>query len=171
MPRPTPSPSQWSTEYPATLRGEGGDGWQSIEQTYRAPDGAAEARLEQARKVAPAVMVIDSVQMIYNPAIPAGPGSITQLRRCCSELVYLAKASGIAVVLSSFVFPSIIAIRKHGWFDNVVDTFEAVGTKPHILVGSLLLIGLIAESMTDFLTDNPRFAELAAQAGNWRSHD
>ncbi|MBA3683635.1 MAG: hypothetical protein H0W72_00080 [Planctomycetes bacterium] len=46
---------------------------------------------------------------------------------------------GIAVVLSVFVFPSIIAIRKHGWFDNVVDTFEAVGTKPHILVGSLAL--------------------------------
>lgn len=45
----------------------------------------------------------------------------------------------VAVVLSVFVFPSIIAIRKHGWFDNVVDTFEAVGTKPHILVGSGLL--------------------------------
>jgi ABC-2 type transport system permease protein len=28
-----------------------------------------------------------------------------------------------------------------------------------------LLIGLIAESMSDFLTDNPRFADLAAQAG------
>jgi ABC-2 type transport system permease protein len=28
-----------------------------------------------------------------------------------------------------------------------------------------LLIGLIAESMTDFLADNPRFADLAAQAG------
>jgi predicted amidohydrolase len=35
-----------STEYPATLRGEGRDGWQVIEQTYLAPDGAAEARLE-----------------------------------------------------------------------------------------------------------------------------
>jgi predicted amidohydrolase len=37
-----------STEYPATLRGEdgNGDGWQSIEQTYLAPDGAAEARVE-----------------------------------------------------------------------------------------------------------------------------
>jgi hypothetical protein len=49
----------------------------------------------------------------------------------------------IAVVLSVFVFPSIIAIRKHGWFDNVVDTFEAVGTKPHILVGSGLLTVLM----------------------------
>jgi hypothetical protein len=46
---------------------------------------------------------------------------------------------GIAVWLSVFVFPSIIAIRRHGWFDNVVDTIEAVGTKPHLLFGSLLL--------------------------------
>jgi predicted PurR-regulated permease PerM len=46
---------------------------------------------------------------------------------------------GIAVWLSVFVFPAIIAIRKHGWFDNVVDTIEAVGTKPHVLFGSLLL--------------------------------
>jgi len=45
----------------------------------------------------------------------------------------------IAVGLSLFVFPAIIAIRKHGWFDNVVDTIEAVGTKPHVLVGSLIL--------------------------------
>jgi hypothetical protein len=46
---------------------------------------------------------------------------------------------GVAIWLSVFVFPSIIAIRKHGWFDNVVDTIEAVGTKPHVLAGSLLL--------------------------------
>ncbi|MBA3845562.1 MAG: hypothetical protein H0X45_02830 [Planctomycetes bacterium] len=48
-----------------------------------------------------------------------------------------------AVLLSLFVFPAIVAIRKHGWFDNVVDTFEAVGTKPHILVGSLVLIWIL----------------------------
>ncbi len=59
--------------------------------------------VEQTRKVSPAVLIIDSVQMIYNPTLPAGPGSITQLRRCCSELVYLAKASGIAVVLVGHV--------------------------------------------------------------------
>jgi hypothetical protein len=47
----------------------------------------------------------------------------------------------IAVWLSIFVFPAIIAIRKHGWFDNVVDTIEAVGTKPHVLFGSLILSG------------------------------
>jgi hypothetical protein len=49
----------------------------------------------------------------------------------------------IAVWLSIFVFPAIIAIRKHSWFDNVVDTIEAVGTKPHVLFGSLLLTGVM----------------------------
>jgi hypothetical protein len=49
----------------------------------------------------------------------------------------------IAVWLSIFVFPAIIAIRKHGWFDNVVDTIEAVGTKPHVLFGSLVLSGIM----------------------------
>ncbi|CAG0997687.1 DNA repair protein RadA [Phycisphaerales bacterium] len=59
--------------------------------------------VEQARRNGPKVMVIDSVQMIYKPDIPAGAGSVTQLRRCCSELVYLAKASGICVVLVGHV--------------------------------------------------------------------
>jgi len=59
--------------------------------------------VEQARRVGPKVLVIDSVQMIYKPDVPAGPGSVTQLRRCCAELVYLAKASGIAVVLVGHV--------------------------------------------------------------------
>jgi DNA repair protein RadA/Sms len=59
--------------------------------------------VEQARRVMPAVMVIDSVQLIYKSDLPSSPGSVTQLRRCCSELVYLAKASGIAVVLVGHV--------------------------------------------------------------------
>jgi len=59
--------------------------------------------VEQARRVLPAVLVIDSVQMVYKADVPAGPGSVTQLRRCCAELVYLAKASGIAVVLVGHV--------------------------------------------------------------------
>jgi DNA repair protein RadA/Sms len=59
--------------------------------------------VEQARKVKPAAIVIDSVQMIYKPDVPAAPGSVTQLRRCCADLVYLAKAAGIAIVLVGHV--------------------------------------------------------------------
>jgi DNA repair protein RadA/Sms len=59
--------------------------------------------VEQTRKVVPTVLIIDSIQMIYKSDLPAAPGSITQLRRCCAELTYLAKMSGIAVLLVGHV--------------------------------------------------------------------
>ncbi len=59
--------------------------------------------VNQIHKVGPAVAVIDSIQMIYKPDIPAAPGSVTQLRECCMDLVYLAKSSGIAVIFVGHV--------------------------------------------------------------------
>ena len=55
--------------------------------------------INQIQKARPAVVIVDSIQMIYKPGLPAAPGSITQLRDCCMDLVYLAKASGVAVLL------------------------------------------------------------------------
>lgn len=67
----------------------------------------AETNLErimnQIRKHAPSVVVIDSIQMIYKPDLPAAPGSVTQLRDCCMDLVYLAKLSGTAVIIVGHV--------------------------------------------------------------------
>jgi DNA repair protein RadA/Sms len=59
--------------------------------------------VEQIRKVRPGIVIIDSIQMIYKADVSAAPGSVTQLRRCASELVYLAKLSGIAVLLVGHV--------------------------------------------------------------------
>jgi DNA repair protein RadA/Sms len=59
--------------------------------------------INQIHKVAPAVVVIDSIQMIYKPDLPAAPGSVTQLRECCMDLVYLAKSSGTAVIFVGHV--------------------------------------------------------------------
>lgn len=59
--------------------------------------------LEQARQVNPAVLVIDSIQMIYKSDLAAASGSVTQLRSCCLELVYFAKASGMALLLVGHV--------------------------------------------------------------------
>lgn len=49
------------------------------------------------------IVVIDSIQMIYKPTLPAAPGSVTQLRECCTELVYLAKTSGVTVIFVGHV--------------------------------------------------------------------
>jgi DNA repair protein RadA/Sms len=59
--------------------------------------------INQIHKVAPQVVVIDSIQMIYKPDVPAAPGSVTQLRDCCMDLVYLAKMTGIAVIFVGHV--------------------------------------------------------------------
>ncbi|MFM9958185.1 MAG: DNA repair protein RadA [Phycisphaerales bacterium] len=59
--------------------------------------------VEQARRVKPAVLAIDSIQMVYKGEIDSSPGSITQLRRCCTDLVYLAKLTNTAVILVGHV--------------------------------------------------------------------
>jgi len=59
--------------------------------------------VEQARQLTPAVMVVDSVQMIYKGDLPAAPGSVTQLRACCMELVHHAKLTGSALLMVGHV--------------------------------------------------------------------
>ena len=59
--------------------------------------------INQVHKVNPAVVVIDSIQMIYKPEVPAAPGSVTQLRDCCMDLVYLAKLTGVAIIFVGHV--------------------------------------------------------------------
>lgn len=59
--------------------------------------------VEQARRVHPEVLALDSIQMVYKADLDASPGSVAQLRRCCLELTYLAKATGMAVLLVGHV--------------------------------------------------------------------
>ena len=49
------------------------------------------------------IVIIDSIQTLWSDAHEAGPGSVTQVRACAGELVRLAKASGMAVVLVGHV--------------------------------------------------------------------
>lgn len=58
---------------------------------------------EQARRVRPDLLVVDSVQMLWSSSVDAAPGSVTQLRRACLELVWLAKASNVAVAMVGHV--------------------------------------------------------------------
>ena len=58
---------------------------------------------ERARALDPAVIVIDSIQMIEDPGAESAPGSIAQLRRSASALITHAKLSGAAVVLVGHV--------------------------------------------------------------------
>lgn len=58
---------------------------------------------EQARRVKPALLVVDSIQMLWTSGVEAAPGSATQLRRACLDLVTLAKSMGIVVAVVGHV--------------------------------------------------------------------
>lgn len=49
------------------------------------------------------LVVIDSVQTLWSDALDAGPGSVTQVRACASELVRLAKTRNISVIIVGHV--------------------------------------------------------------------
>ncbi len=51
----------------------------------------------------PQVVVIDSIQTLWSDALPAAPGSVTQVRACAQELVRFAKSSGAIVILVGHV--------------------------------------------------------------------
>ena len=59
--------------------------------------------IEQARKLNPTVLVVDSIQLVHRVDIDAVPGSVSQLRRCALDLVALAKKTGIIVVIVGHV--------------------------------------------------------------------
>jgi DNA repair protein RadA/Sms len=59
--------------------------------------------VEQARRARPAVVLVDSIQLVHRTDVSAAPGSIAQLRRCCLDLVGLAKSTGCCVMMVGHV--------------------------------------------------------------------
>lgn len=69
----------------------------------------------------PDVVIIDSIQTVYNPELDNAPGTITQIRECATHLMQHAKAAGFPVILVGHV-------TKEGYIagpkvlEHVVDT-------------------------------------------------
>ena len=59
--------------------------------------------LAETKRLAPQMLVIDSIQMIYAPDLPSAPGSVGQVRETATRLVYRAKQSGCPVFLVGHV--------------------------------------------------------------------
>jgi DNA repair protein RadA/Sms len=59
--------------------------------------------LEQARRVRPAVLVVDSIQLVHRVDVDAVPGSASQLRRCALDLVAWAKSTDCVVAIVGHV--------------------------------------------------------------------
>lgn len=69
-----------------------------------------ESHLEQilyhTEKVQPDLIIIDSIQIVYKEEVHSTPGSVAQVRECGTELMYMAKETGIAVFLIGHVTKS-----------------------------------------------------------------
>lgn len=51
------------------------------------------------KKVAPQLVIIDSIQTVYSDAMESSPGSISQVRECAAAILKFAKQSGTPVIL------------------------------------------------------------------------
>jgi DNA repair protein RadA/Sms len=132
--------------------------------------------LEQARRSAPAVMIVDSIQMIYRADVEAAPGSVGQLRRCCTDLVYLAKSAGVAVLLVGHVTKE-GALAGPKLVEHLVDVvlgFEGDRYHAHRIVravknrfGATLEVGIF-EMTGEGLREASDGASVAAEAGQAR---
>ena len=59
--------------------------------------------IEYINKMKPEVVVIDSIQVVYQPEITSSPGSVGQVRECAGILTHLAKSQGVARFLIGHV--------------------------------------------------------------------
>ena len=84
-----------------------------------------ETNIEEIKKgmdeISPEVVVIDSIQAVYSPYITSSPGSVSQVRECCSILMNIAKNRGISIIIIGHVTKDgIIAGPKV--LEHMVDT-------------------------------------------------
>lgn len=59
--------------------------------------------VEYIKKLKPQVVVIDSIQVIFDPGISSSPGSVSQVRECAGILAQLAKTTGTSIFIIGHV--------------------------------------------------------------------
>lgn len=70
---------------------------------YLLNEGNFSEILRAVDELKPDLLVVDSIQVIYKPELPASPGAISQVRECASELMHLAKGRNITTFVIGHV--------------------------------------------------------------------
>ncbi len=73
------------------------------EQLYVFSETALEDVLEAVHQTQPDILIVDSIQTLYNPQLDSAPGSIGQVKDCTMRLMELAKGEGITVFVIGHV--------------------------------------------------------------------
>lgn len=66
-------------------------------------ENAMDAIEDKLTAMAPDYAVIDSIQTVYRTDMASAPGSVSQIRECCAQLMRFAKQSGTAIFLVGHV--------------------------------------------------------------------
>jgi len=88
---------------------------------YLVTETGLDAILQHVQCLAPRVLIIDSIQTVYDPAVESSAGSVTQLRECADRFRQLAKSSGLAIFLIGHVTKEGI-IAGPRLLEHMVDT-------------------------------------------------
>lgn len=59
--------------------------------------------IEHIRKLNPEIVIIDSIQVVFEPTISSSPGSVSQVRECAGILTQLAKTTGTSIFIIGHV--------------------------------------------------------------------
>lgn len=73
------------------------------------------------KKVTPSILIVDSIQTIYDTDIGSSPGSVSQVRECTSRLTRIAKDGGITAFLVGHV-TKVGMIAGPRTLEHMVDT-------------------------------------------------
>ncbi len=90
---------------------------------------ALPAILGAVAEVQPDLLVVDSIQTVFDPDVGSSPGSITQVRECAHALVMAAKASGVPTILVGHVTKE-GALAGPRVLEHVVDTVLVLRRRP-----------------------------------------
>lgn len=77
--------------------------------------------LEYVKEIKPDVVIIDSIQVIFEPSVSSSPGSVAQVRECSGILTQLAKSTNTAIFIIGHVTKE-GAIAGPRVLEHIVDT-------------------------------------------------
>lgn len=73
------------------------------DSTYFLTETNVDQIVSYASKLEPDIMIIDSIQTMFDPACTSIPGSINQVKECAIRFISMAKSKGISIILVGHV--------------------------------------------------------------------
>lgn len=133
--------------------------------------------LAEVDRTKPGALILDSVQTVYTPELDAAPGSVSQVREVCAQVMHLAKGRGVSTFLVGHVTKD-GTIAGPRTLEHMVDTvlsFEGTRGGPYRILrahknrfgstNELALFEMVADGLREvenpsafFLAERPRGA-------------